>query len=135
MTLNIKVNNGKVIRKYLPYVFTEQGIAMLSGLLRNELAVAVSINIINAFVEMRKFLYNNGQVFERLTNIEYKMLEYDKKFDLIFDELQKDKESEFKQKIFFDGQIYDAYSLVINIIKKAKEKILIIDNYVDDSVL
>ena len=135
VTLNIKVNNGKVIRKYLPYVFTEQGIAMLSGLLRNEVAVAVSINIINAFVEMRKFLYNNGQVFERLTNIEYKMLEYDKNFDLIFNELQKDKNSEFKQKIFFDGQIYDAYSLVINIIKKAKEKILIIDNYVDDSVL
>lgn len=134
-TLNLKVNNGNVTRKYLPYVFTEQGIAMLSGLLRNEVAIAVSINIMNAFVEMRKFLYNNGQVFERLTNIEYKMLEYDKKFDLIFNELQKDKNSELKQKIFFDGQIYDAYSLVINIIKKAKEKILIIDNYIDDSVL
>ena len=122
-------------RRYLPYVFTEQGIAMLSGLLKNEVAVAVSINIMNTFVEMRRFLYNNGQVFERLTNIEYKMLEYDKKFDLIFDELQKDKASEFKQKIFFDGQIYDAYSLVINTIKKAKEKILIIDNYIDDSIL
>ena len=122
-------------RRYLPYVFTEQGIAMLSGLLKNEVAVAVSVNIMNAFVDMRKFLYNNGQVFERLTNIEYKMLEYDKKFDLIFNELQKDKNSEFKQKIFFDGQIYDAYSLIINIIKKAKEKILIIDNYIDDSTL
>ena len=122
-------------RRYLPYVFTEQGIAMLSGLLKNEVAVAVSINIMNTFVEMRRFLYNNGQVFERLTNIEYKMLEYDKKFHLIFDELQKDKASEFKQKIFFDGQIYDAYSLVINTIKKAKEKILIIDNYIDDSIL
>ena len=74
-------------RRYLPYVFTEQGIAMLSGLLKNEVAVAVSINIMNAFVKMRRFLYNNGQVFERLTNIEYKMLEYDKKFNLIFDEL------------------------------------------------
>ena len=122
-------------RRYLPYVFTEQGIAMLSGLLKNEIAVKVSINIMDAFIEMRKFLAINGNIFERLTNIEYKMLEYDKKFDLIFNELQKDKESEFKQKIFFDGQIYDAYSLVINIIKKAKEKILIIDNYIDDSIL
>ena len=92
-------------RRYLPYVFTEQGIAMLSGLLKNEVAVAVSINIMNTFVEMRRFLYNNGQVFERLTKIEYKMLEHDKKFDLVFNELQKHKESEFKQKIFFDGQI------------------------------
>lgn len=122
-------------RRYLPYVFTEQGIAMLSGLLKNDIAIKVSINIMNAFVKMRRFLYNNGQVFERLTNIEYKMLEYDKKFDLIFNELQKDERSEFKQKIFFDGQIYDAYNLVINIIKKANEKILIIDNYIDDSIL
>ena len=94
-------------RRYLPYVFTEQGIAMLSGILRNEIAVNVSVNIMRAFIEMRKFLFFNGNIFERLTNIEYKMLEYDKKFDLVFNELQKDKESEFKQKIFFDGQIYE----------------------------
>ena len=122
-------------RRYLPYVFTEQGIAMLSGILRNEIAINVSINIMRAFIEMRKFLSLNGNIFDRLTKIEYKMLEYDKKFDMVFNELQKDKDSEFKQKIFFDGQIYDAYSLVINIIKKAKEKILIIDNYIDDSIL
>ena len=122
-------------RRYLPYVFTEQGIAMISVLIKSDIAIKVSVNIMKAFIEMRKFLMLNGNVFERLTNIEYKMLEYDKKFDLIFDELQKDKEIEFKQKIFFDGQIYDAYSLVINIIKKAKEKILIIDNYIDDSIL
>ena len=79
-TLNRKVNNGDVTRKYLPYVFTEQGIAMLSGLLKNEIAIQVSINIMNAFVEMRKFLNTNGQIFERLTNVEYKLLEHDKKF-------------------------------------------------------
>ena len=73
VTLNRKVNNGSVVRKYLPYVFTEQGIAMLSGLLKNEIAIQVSINIMDAFVEMRKFLMLNGQVFERLTNIEYKL--------------------------------------------------------------
>ena len=122
-------------KKYLPYAFTEQGIAMLSGLLKNEIAVKVSINIMNAFVEMRKFLYNNGQVFSRLTTVEYKLLEHDKKFDQVFNELQKGTGEEFKQKIFFEGQIYDAYSLVINLIKRAKEKILIIDNYIDDSIL
>ena len=87
-TLNRKVNNGDVTRKYLPYVFTEQGISMLSGILKNEIAVKVSVNIMRAFVEMRKFLMLNGQVFERLTNIEYKLLEQDKKFDEVFNQLQ-----------------------------------------------
>ena len=129
-------------RRYLPYVFTEQGIAMLSGLLKNDIAIQVSINIMNAFVEMRKFIATNGQVFERLTSIEYRVLEqnkmlteHEKKFEKVFDELQKNEKIEFKQSIFFDGQIYDAYSLIIDIIKKAKQKILIIDNYINDSIL
>ena len=132
-TLNRKVNNGDVTRKYLPYVFTEQGISMLSGVLKNEIAVKVSISIIRAFVEMRKFISSNGQLFERLTNVEYKLLEHDKKFDQVFEQLQH--EENIKQKIFFEGQIYDAYSLIIDIIKKANKKILIIDNYIDESVL
>ena len=131
-TLNENAGRGKH-RKYLPYVFTEQGIAMLSGLLKNDVAIQVSINIMNAFVEMRKFLAVNGQLFERLTNVEYKLLEHDRKFDKVFDQLQN--EGNIKQKIFFEGQIYDAYSLIIDIIKKASKKILIIDNYIDDSVL
>ncbi len=122
-------------RKYLPYVFTEYGITMLAGLLKSQIAINASIKIVNTFVEMRKFISANGQVFERLTNVEYKLLEHDKKFDDVFNELQKDKKSEFKQRIFFEGQIYDAYHLVIDIIKQAKEKILIIDNYIDDSIL
>ena len=100
-------------KKYLPYAFTEQGIAMLSGLLRNEIAVQVSINIMNAFAQMRKFISINGQVFERLTNVEYKLLQHDNKFNQIFNELQKNKEQEFKQKIFFKGQIWDSYELII----------------------
>lgn len=120
-------------KKYLPYVFTEQGIAMLSGLLKNDIAVQVSIHIMDAFVEMRKFLMLNGQVFERMTNMEYKLLEHDKKFDEVFNQLQL--EDNIKQRIFFDGQIYDAYSIIVDIIKKANNKILIIDNYIDDSVL
>ena len=122
-------------RRYLPYVYTEQVISMLAGVLKNEIAIQVSINIIRAFIEMRKFITNNAQVFERLTKIEYKMLEHDKKFDIVFNELQKEKKTEFKEKIFFEGQIYDAYSLIIDIIQKAKHKILIIDNYIDASIL
>ena len=102
---NIETNKFRN-KKYLPYVFTEQGIAMLSGLLKNDIAVQVSINIINAFVFMRRFLLNNGQVFQRLTNVEYTLLEqgkvlskHEKQFEKVFDELQKNKKEEFKQKI------------------------------------
>ncbi len=122
-------------KKYLPYVFTEQGIAMLSGLLKNEIAIQVSINIMNAFVEMRKFIENNSYMFNKLTTVEYKLLEHDKRFDKVFNELRRKQKDEFKQKIFFDGQIFDSYSLIINIIKSAKTKVLIIDNYIDDTIL
>ena len=132
-TSKTKENITRGGRRYLPYVFTEQGIAMLAGVLKNEIAVKVSINIIKSFIEMRKFIYENGQIFERLTNVEYKLLEHNKKFDEIFNKLQQ--EENIKQRIFFDGQIYDAYSLIIYIIKKANNKLLIIDNYVDDSIL
>lgn len=120
-------------RRYLPYVFTEQGIAMLAGILNSEIAIDMSIKIINAFIEMRKLLVYNGQIFERLSTMEYKLIEYDKKFEYIFNQLQT--EDNVKQKIFFQGQIYDAYSLIVDIIKKAKQKIILIDNYIDDSVL
>jgi hypothetical protein len=122
-------------KKYLPNVFTEQGIAMLSGLLKNEIAIKVSINIMDAFVEMRKFILNNGQIFQEIKNVEEKLLDYERKFDIVFNELQKNNNDEFKQQIFFNGQIYDSYSLIIDIIKKAKNKILIVDNYIDDSIL
>jgi len=120
-------------RKYLPYVFTEQGIAMLSALLKSDVAISVSVNIMKAFIEMRKFLMINGQVFERLTSVEHKLLEHDKKFDKVFNSLLQ--EENIKQRIFFDGQIYDAYSIIVDIIKKANKKILIIDNYIEESVL
>ena len=139
-TLNKKVNNGEVTRKYLPYVFTEQGIAMLSGLLRSEIAIQVSIKIMNAFVEMRKFLIENGQMFNELTEMKYQindvkhqLSEHNEKFDKVFDMLQH--EDNIKQRIFYQGQIYDAYILIVDIIKKAESKIVIIDNYIDESVL
>ena len=91
----------------------------------------------DAFVEMRRFISINKSLFEKVINIENKMdkkfIEQDKKFDIIFDQLQL--EENIKQRIFFQGQIYDAYSLIIDIIKRANKKILIIDNYIDDSVL
>ena len=124
-------------KKYLPYVFTEQGIAMLSGILKSEIAVQVSIKIMDTFIEMRKFISTNKNLFEKVIDIENKMnkkfIEHDKKFDEVFNQLQS--EENIKQRIFFEGQIYDAYSLIIDIIKKASKKILIIDNYIDDSIL
>lgn len=136
-TTSKKENNKYRSEKYLPYAFTEQGIAMLSGVLKNDIAIEVSINIMRAFIEMRKFINTNKNLFEKIINIENKIdkefIEHDKKFDIIFDQLQLGEN--IKQRIFFDGQIYDAYSIIIDIIKKANKKILIIDNYIDDSVL
>ncbi len=108
---------------------------MLAGVLKNEIAIQVSISIIRAFIEMRRFILLNGQVFQEIYDIKGQLLEHDKKFDEVFDELQRKQELEFKQSIFFDGQIFDAYSLITDVIKKAKQKILIIDNYIDDSIL
>ena len=123
--------------RYLPYVFTEKGIVMLAGLLKNNVAITVSLNIVEAFVKMRAFINNNKNLFERVISIENKIddkfLNYDSKFEEIFNELQRD--IGFKQKIFYDGQIYDAYSLIVDIIKKAEKEIVIIDNYVNKDVL
>ena len=122
-------------RRYLPYVFTEQGIAMLAGILKNDIAVKVSINIIKAFIEMRKILKLNSNFhFENeLYSVQEKIKEHDKKFDQVFDQLQKKQIEE--QKIFFQGQIWDSYSLIIDLIQKANKKIVIIDNYVDKTIL
>ena len=120
-------------RRYLPYAFTEQGIAMLSALLKSDIAVRVSVNIMKAFIEMRKFLIQNGQIFDRLSILEYKQLENEKNFNKVFNMLQQ-KEN-VKRKIFFQGQIWDSYTLIVDILKKANRKITIIDNYIDDSIL
>ena len=131
---NIHARGGK---KKIPYVFTEKGIIMLSGLLKNDIAVEVSIKIVEAFIQMRNFINNNRNLLERVisieNNVDKKFNEYDNKFEQIFNKLQKD--IEFKQKIFFKGQIYDAYELIIDIVKTAQNKIVIIDNYIDDTIL
>jgi len=117
-----------------PYVFTEQGVAMLSSVLKSQIAIDVSIKIMNAFVEMRKFILTNAQVFQRLESLEIKQIVNDNKFEKIFDALDN-KEKIKTQGIFFDGQIYDAYSFVIDLIRKAEKEIILIDGYIDNEVL
>lgn len=121
-------------RRKLPHVFTEQGVAMLSGVLKSDVAIHMSIQIMTAFVSMRRVLQTNSLVFSRLDNLEHKQLETDKKFDQVFDALSsKDKIPDHK--IFFDGQVFDAHKFVSNLIRSAKKEIILIDNFVDDSVL
>jgi hypothetical protein len=118
----------------MPFAFSEQGVAMLSSVLHSEEAVEISIKIMNAFVAMRHFLLSNAQVFQRLDRIEYKQLETDHKIEQIFDKLEE-RAVVPKQNIFYDGQIFDAYQFVSGLIKSAKTEIVLIDNYVDESVL
>lgn len=135
-TLNEIEGRGRH-RKYLPYVFTEQGIAMLSAVLRSDVAIQVSISIMKSFVEMRRFTVNNALLFERISSVELRQLEYqkqtDEKLEQIFDYISEHEES--NQKVFFDGQIYDAFSLLISLIKKANKEITLIDGYVDIGTL
>ena len=121
-------------RRYMPYVFTEQGVAMLSAVLRSETAVKVSIQIIDAFVQMRKVLLDNAVMFQRLDTIEKKQLETDQKFEQVFRALEA-KEALPTQGVFFDGQVFDAYELASKIIRSAKQGIVLIDNYIDENTI
>ncbi len=122
----------------MPYVFTEQGVSMLSAVLHSETAIEISIQIIDAFVSMRRFLSKNAGIFQRLDNVERNQLEYqiktDKNFDKVFKALE-DKSIKPKQGIFFDGQIFDAYKFINDLIKTTKKQIILIDNYIDENTL
>lgn len=124
----------------LPYAFTEQGIAMLSSVLKSQTAVEVNIRIMRAFIAMRRFIATNAQLFQRLETIEYHQLEMkqhqevtDRRIDKVFKRLDTDIPP--MQGIFYDGQVFDAYRFVSDLIRKAKQSIVLIDNYVDDTVL
>ena len=121
-------------RRFIPYAFSEQGVAMLSAILRSEIAIKVSLQIMDAFVSMRKLLRNNILLEYRLSQIEFKHQETEQKFNQIFKALES-KDSLPQQGIFFEGQIFDAYMFISNIIRSAQNSIILIDNYVDDSVL
>ena len=134
-TSSIKSHGG---RRYLPYVFTEQGVSMLSAVLRSDIAIDVSIQIIEAFVSMRRFLLNNASLFQKIEQIEKRQISYeiktDQKIDTLFKAIEN-KNLKPSQGIFYDGQIFDAYEFISSIIKQAKKEIVLIDNYIDESVL
>lgn len=117
-----------------PYVFTEQGVAMLSAVLRSETAIKVSIQIINAFVEMRKIIANHSGLLQRMDGVERKLVETDQKFEQVFKALES-KDNIPTQGVFFDGQVFDAYELASKIIRSAKSSIVLIDNYVNETTL
>ena len=121
-------------KKYMPYVFTEQGVAMLSSVLRSDIAIKVSIAIIKAFVSMRRFIFNNAGIFQRLDNVEIKQINTNKDIKKIYDIIDSKKITP-KQGIFYNGQIFDAYKFIIDIIKTSKKSIILIDNYIDESIL
>lgn len=143
----IAISSWGGVRK-LPYAFTEQGVAMLSGVLKSSTAVEANIRIMRAFVSMRHFMVNNAAIFQRLETIEFNQLESNKvqakilahqevqdhRIDEIFRRLDEGMYKP-KQGIFFDNQIYDAYSFVSELVKSAKQRIILIDNYVDETVL
>lgn len=117
-----------------PYAFTEQGVAILSAVLRSQIAIKVSIQIINAFVEMRKFIAGHSGLLQRMDGIERKQLETDTKIEQVLRVLES-KDKIPTQGVFFDGQVFDAYELASKIIRSAKQNILLIDNYIDESTL
>ncbi|MFT4283174.1 MAG: ORF6N domain-containing protein [Candidatus Woesearchaeota archaeon] len=117
----------------LPYAFTEQGVSMLSAVLNSKIAIQISIKIIEAFVQIRNFLLTNEDTFKRLNVIETKLLEHDNNFKELFDSLNKRPELTFG--IFYEGEFFDSYEFISNLISKAKKEIILIDNYVDENTL
>ncbi|MBB4801704.1 ORF6N domain-containing protein [Flavobacterium aquidurense] len=121
-------------RRYLPMAFSESGVAMASAVLRSEIAIKVSVQIMEAFVEMRRVLISNSPLFDRLDRIELKQLDTDQKFEEIFKILESDK-LQSEGGIFYNGQVFDAYTFISDIVRSANHSIILIDNYVDDTVL
>src|SRR3990167_373020 len=119
----------------LPYAFAEQGVAMLSAVLRSETAIRISIAIMQAFVDMRRFLADNNGLLQRLNNLEMRQLSHeintDGRFEQIFKALESGNPSP-AQGIFFEGQVFDAYVFVNELLREAKRSIVLIDNYIDD---
>ncbi|MBW2998916.1 ORF6N domain-containing protein [Candidatus Woesearchaeota archaeon] len=126
-----KINWSK--KRFNPYVFTEQGVAMLSGILNSAVAINISIQIMEAFVSMRKFISQNSRLFEKIEYNSKKILENNIKIDKIFNIIEKELPK--KQGIFFDGQMFEARTFVCDLIRSAKKNIILIDNYIDDSTL
>lgn len=129
--------DSSIGRTYLPHVYTEQGVAMLSGVLRSKVAIDVSVCIMRAFVEMRHFIADNAHMFEQIRSIDHRLdsLERstDERFERVFDYMEAHEAP--KQKVFFEGQVYDAFELLISLVQRAKHKIVLVDGYVDTGTL
>lgn len=134
-------DSGRGGNRYSPFAFTENGVAMLSSVLKSETAIEVNIKIMRAFTAMRSFLMSNAHIFQRLETVEHNYLlvnshlsEHERKLEEILMRLD-DKEAEPIEGFFFDGQIFDAYTLISDLVRKATDRIILIDNFVDDRVL
>ena len=122
-------------RRSLPYVFTEQGVSQLSGVLHNDLAEKMSVKIIRAFVAMRRFLTANAALFQRMDMIEQKQLETDKKLDAVLDKIEELSPAVTTEQLFPSGCVWDAYMFVCDLIRSAEKRIILVDNFVDERVL
>ncbi|SFV68568.1 Putative DNA-binding protein in cluster with Type I restriction-modification system [hydrothermal vent metagenome] len=120
--------------KYLPYAFTEFGVSMLSAVLKSDIAIEISIKIIESFVNMRKIISSNSLMYERFERIEQRLSIHDANFEKIFKAIE-DKSLQPQQGIFYNGEIFDAYTFATNLIKSAKKSIVLIDNYIDETTL
>ena len=130
-------SGGRGGRRYPPYAFSESGVAMLSAVLRSSVAIEVSVQIMKSFVEMRHFIASNAAMFEQIRSVELGLLEYqktsDERFERIFDYMETHEAP--KQKVFFDGQVYDAFEFLVSLVQKAEKSIVLVDGYVDAGTL
>ena len=129
----MKTERGKNI-KYLPYAFTEQGVAMLSGILRGNTAIEVNIRIMRAFVAMRRFLLANVQVFQRIETLEMRQIATDNKLNQVLSKLDDGTATKIEG-IFYEGEVFSARAFIEDLIKSAQREIILIDAYVDATIL
>ena len=136
-TLAGQDTDSSIGRRYMPHVYTEQGVAMLSGVLRSKVAIDASVRIMRAFVEMRHFIADNAHMFEQIRSIDHRLdsLERstDERFERVFDYMEAHEAP--SQKVFFEGQVYDAFELLISLVQRAKREIVLVDGYVDTGTL
>ncbi len=122
-------------RRALPYVFTEQGVSQLSGVLHNALAEDISVKIMRAFVAMRRFITANAGLFQRVGVLEQKQIETDKKLDVVLDKIEELSPAATTEELFGTGCVWDAYSFLSSLVRRAQQRIILIDNYVDERTL
>ena len=128
-------NKGRGGDRYLPYVFTEQGVTQLSTILRSKTAIEVSIRIMDAFVAMRRFLSTNAGMFQRIEKVEQHQVLTDKKVELVLKRMDELAPRVTPEQIFATGCVWDAWSYISDLIRSANARVVLIDNFVDDRVL